>query len=783
MPSSSQPALYQSLPGAIFDELCQLGREIAATTQGWLLSEAVLEPNADSSASHDRFMVLVSADLSVLLTGHPKTEGTSGDRVDDYWVSLSFDPDAIASFLDDLMPRLPDRATLRQAVSEHRQHLPPNHPSAQSEFTLKLLERVNVASHQQALTQAFGLSDSHGSTLLCQPVQQELDQQLEKGILLNQVITRIQESLDLPVILETTVAEVRQFLRADRLVIYQFETSNAIERFALNSFAKAEKEVLRPQGVGQAHHGGYIAYESRASDAIISVLNYAENYCFSEQPECRVRYQQGLPTVVDNIHQTYGHMPCLLSFLQHAQVKSKVVVPILVDDQLWGLLIAHQCDQVRPWAAWEVRFLQNMAEHLAIAIRQADLYHQLQCQKHNLEECVFDRTQELHDALAAAQSASHAKSEFLATMSHELRTPLTCIIGMSATLLRWSFGDLSPRQRDYLDTIHKSGAHLLEIINDILDFSRIESGRTVLEVAEFSLSSLAHQSVETFREQAVGSNIDLSIDLKVAEEHDQLTADPRRLRQILNNLLSNALKFTPDGGKVKLRVRIEQQMVVFQVEDTGIGIPESQQKLLFEKFQQLEASRQRQYSGTGLGLALTKQLVELHGGSISFTSKVGTGSIFTVRIPFQRHSLSAIPRFAIADTFPDPVLGRIVLVEDQEESASIICDMLTAADYQVIWVVDGSQVVDQVELLQPVAVIVNMQLAGANGFHIVESLRQYVATSGVKILALTAPNQSNAADLALTAGADVAIAKPIEPSLLMHKINDLMSAASYPSTP
>jgi len=363
---------------------------------------------------------------------------------------------------------------------------------------------------------------------------------------------------------------------------------------------------------------------------------------------------------------------------------------------------------------------------------------------------------------------------WLATMSHELRTPLTCIIGISATLLRWSLGDLSPRQRDYLNTIHTSGEHLLSVINDILEVSKIEAGRTVLEVREFSLATLSRQSVDTFRNQAMKSGIEIVLDLKLPPGQDTFVADPRRIRQILSNLLSNAIKFTPEEGKVTLRVRKEQNAAVFQVEDTGIGIPASAQSILFEKFQQLESARQREYQGTGLGLALTKQLVELHGGSIKVTSEVGVGSVFTVRLPLQRQSAAIDEN--LNEIASEPVIGRIVLVEDNEESASVICDMLTAADYQVIWIVDGSRVLDQVELLQPAAVITNVSLASADGYEIIESLRHYVGTLGVKIVALLNETDLDQAAKARNSGAEAIITKPINPKELLSSMNALMAS-------
>lgn len=594
------------------------------------------------------------------------------------------------------------------------------------------------------------------------------NRQQERRLLLNQVITKIQGSLELGEILETTVAEVRQFLQADRLLIYQFDQiSNALVK-PMDSAAPGPAK-----GSGTI---GYITYESRSSDRLASVLHYTEDLCFHDHPNYphqERRYRHGSPLAIDDVAVAYPQAPCMATFLQQMQVKSKAVAPILVGSQLWGLLIVHQCDYLRHWQPWETEFLQHIAEHLAIAINQAQLYQQLQQQTQNLEVCVVERTQDLRDALVAAEAANRAKTEFLATMSHELRTPLTYIIGMSATLLRWSLGELTPRQRDYLSTIQTSGEQLLRVINDILDVSKIEAGRTVLEVRQFSLTSLCRQSVDAFRNDAAQHAIDISLDLKLSNGQDTFLADPRRVRQILANLLSNAIKFTPAEGKVILRVRREQNDAVFQIQDTGIGISSTAQSLLFEKFQQLESVRQREHQGTGLGLALTKQLVELHGGSIRVSSEVGIGSVFTVRIPLQRLTSPLEPP---QTTTAEPVVGRIVLVEDNEETADIVCDMLTAAGYQVIWIVDGSRVLDQVELLQPAAMITSLSLASADGSHIITTLRQNSGSSGPKILALVDLDRPDQAEQALRAGANDCVSKPIDPRHLLATVNALMTA-------
>jgi two-component system sensor histidine kinase/response regulator len=343
------------------------------------------------------------------------------------------------------------------------------------------------------------------------------------------------------------------------------------------------------------------------------------------------------------VEKTYVTEECLLNLLRKCQVRAKLVAPIIFEQNLWGLLIAHQCHTPREWSESDQSLLTSIAEQLAIAIHQAELMQSLQKatrtltqEKQSLEQRVIERTKALREALLAAEAASRLRSEFLATISHELLTPLTYVIGMSSTLLRWPLGELSQRQRDYLQTIHDSGEHLLELINDILDLSQIEAGKTVLNITEFSLTHTAKNSLESLLEKADSQQVNLQLDLQIDPQRDLFTADVQRVEQILWNLLTNAIKFTPGGGSVTLRIWVEDDMAVFQIEDTGIGIPEEQLPVMFEKFQQLDTPYRRRYEGTGLGLALTKQLVELHRGRIEVESTVAIGSIFTVWIPTQQ---------------------------------------------------------------------------------------------------------------------------------------------------
>ncbi|MEO0769221.1 MAG: ATP-binding protein [Cyanobacteria bacterium J06649_4] len=642
--------------------------------------------------------------------------------------------------------------------------------------------------------------------------QKTLDNQTQQSLLLNQVITRIRHSLDLPAILETTVAQVREFLEADRLVLYQFDQLDSVDlSYLLEETGTQEtgtqetdtqetgtkKTAAKETGtgnqtpvknqtvassrnvatdihknsgtiIGQCIHAGHVTYEARISEEITSVLNYSEEECFQKVLKTHPRYLLGQPITVNTIEQQYASTPCLVSFLQKAQVKSKIIAPIIVQDQLWGLLIAHQCTHYRQWEDTEVVFLQHIAEHLAVAISQAALYHQLRQQTVSLESCVVERTQNLRDALLAAESANLTKGEFLSTMSHELRTPLTYIIGMSATLLRWSIGELSERQRSYLNTINHSGEQLLGIINDILEFAKVRSGRSLLEFSDISLHSLIDQVLEDHRPEAERQSVEFSATLETAASAQPFRADAKRLSQILANLVRNAIKFTPAGGRVTLRIWQEAQTTVFQVQDTGIGIPESQKSLLFDTFKQLESPFQRQYPGTGLGLAMTKRLVELHGGLIQVDSVVGEGSSFTVRLPMQTAAHDSARYEVPTTTRLHHGHKRVLLLEKEEDSAAIICDLLTADGYEVIWLVEPEQTLAQLELLEPTILIADLSLL-SHDLNEIKSIQLTITAIGAKVLALLGQPASQSSHIAHHDTLD----KPLDPKKLLEKSRQL----------
>ena len=264
----------------------------------------------------------------------------------------------------------------------------------------------------------------------------------------------------------------------------------------------------------------------------------------------------------------------------------------------------------------QIGLLKTFADQAVIAIQNARLFREIQ------------------EKSAQLEVANKHKSDFLANMSHELRTPLNAIIGFSEALMDRMFGDLNEKQLEYQKDIHESGKHLLSLINDILDLSKIEAGRMELELSNFHLPTAISNAVTLIRERAMRHGIALGVEID--QQLGEFQADERKVKQVLLNLLSNAVKFTPDGGRVDVSAKLDTDKVEISVRDTGVGIAPDDQASLFEEFKQLGKDSSRKAEGTGLGLALSKRLVELHGGQIAVSSAVGQGSLFRVTLPGRR---------------------------------------------------------------------------------------------------------------------------------------------------
>ncbi len=287
-------------------------------------------------------------------------------------------------------------------------------------------------------------------------------------------------------------------------------------------------------------------------------------------------------------------------------------VPLMREGTLLGVIILARTT-VEPFSERQIELVKTFADQATIAIENVRLFNEIQ------------------EKSAELEVANKHKSEFLASMSHELRTPLNAIIGFSEVLQERMFGDLNDKQDEYLRDIHSSGKHLLSLINDILDLAKIEAGRMDLELSQFDLTEALASSLTLIRERATRNGI--TLELNSNGDIGQWRADERKFKQIMLNLLSNAVKFTPSGGKITVDAKHEDSRVEISVTDTGVGIKPEDQALVFEEFRQVGSDHLKKAEGTGLGLALTRRFIELHGGKISLKSEVGKGSTFTFTLP------------------------------------------------------------------------------------------------------------------------------------------------------
>jgi len=305
--------------------------------------------------------------------------------------------------------------------------------------------------------------------------------------------------------------------------------------------------------------------------------------------------------------------------VDRAGFRAVLAVPLLSEGQLvGGLAVSRKAPG--SFATEVVDVLQTFAAQSTLAIQNARLFREIEQKSRELE------------------AASRHKSEFLANMSHELRTPLNAIIGFSEVLQEQMFGDLNEKQAEYMRDIHSSGQHLLSLINDILDLSKIEAGHMELSLDEFDVPAAVENAATLVKERAARHGVKL--ELEVDDGLGCIYADERKFKQILLNLLSNAVKFTPSGGRVKLRAEQVKGELLVSVIDNGIGIAPDDQDLIFEEFRQVATKDRSKPEGTGLGLALTKRFVEMHGGHIWVRSEVGNGSTFAFTLP---RSLKQLP--------------------------------------------------------------------------------------------------------------------------------------------
>ena len=431
-----------------------------------------------------------------------------------------------------------------------------------------------------------------------------------------------------------------------------------------------------------------------------------------------------------------------LDLQQVAGFRTTMAAPMLLDDDVVGVLNIWR-SAVRPFDEREMAIGSAFAGQAAMAVNQVKLVQLLQEQS------------------AELAVASRHKSEFLASMSHELRTPLNAVLGFSEVLLEQMFGSINERQEEYLRDIHGSGQHLLELLNEILDLSKVEAGRMEIEYSTFELAEVLDDAVALMRERAISHAIDLRVDTGTGAQ--TVYADRLRLKQVLVNLVSNAVKFTGDGGTVTVRAKREGPELAITVTDTGVGVPPEDTERIFESFQQGGRGAANE-EGTGLGLTLSRRIVELLGGRMWLESEVGVGSTFGF-------SVRATGDEAARDGgSAAPTLGDVVVIEDDRPSLDLLAAYLSAVSLHVTTAHDGSAGITAVRRIRPAVVFLDLRLPGIDGWAVLQKLKADPETCNIPVV-IASIVDDRARGLAL--GAAGYLVKPISREALFAVLSEI----------
>jgi len=413
----------------------------------------------------------------------------------------------------------------------------------------------------------------------------ELTQSVRELKALGEVGRAVSSTLDLETVLSTIVSRATQLAGMDGGAIYEYAEER--EEFYLHTVDRLPSmlvDALRSRPI-------------RKGDGAVGRLAVI-----------------GEPVEIRDIADEKNYQSSVRKILMKLGYRSLLAVPLLRDEHVLGGLVVNR-RSAGAFSPQVIDLLKTFAAQSALAIQNARLFREIEAKSRQLE------------------TASRHKSEFLANMSHELRTPLNAIIGFSEVLYERMIGDINDKQAEYLADILESGRHLLSLINDILDLSKIEAGRMELDPTEFNLPAAIDNTLTLVRERAHRRAIEL--ERTIAENVGTVCADERKVKQVVLNLLSNALKFTPEGGRVAVHARAYDGWAEVSVSDTGVGIAPEDQQTVFDEFRQV-GSAAKKVEGTGLGLAISRKFIELHGGRIWVTSTLGAGATFAFTLPSKR---------------------------------------------------------------------------------------------------------------------------------------------------
>lgn len=615
--------------------------------------------------------------------------------------------------------------------------------------------------------------------------EEALRQMFERERTVARVLQRMRDTLELTTIFRTTTTELRRAIACDRTLIYRFNADWSGQVIAesvaagWNTIVPVQPEVADLTLV-TLDQGDCIVKQLDGSEVLIR-----DTYL---QATAGGRYQQLNCCCVRDVYQQ-GFDPCYLELLEYLQARAYLIVPIFCGSYLWGLLATYQNTAPREWQPGEIQMVSKIGSQLGVAVQQAELFMQTQQQ-----------AEELRQAKEAADLANRTKTEFLANMSHELRTPLNVILGL--TQLMGRDRALTAEYQQYLETIGNSGEHLLELINDVLEMSKVEAGALTFNQTAFNLHQLLNTLKDMMHFRAIAKGLRLRFEYN-SDLPQFIKTDEGKLRQIIINLLGNAIKFTTQGG-ITLRARpvsaIEAQKVrchpevngfssedentcaiLFEVEDTGPGIAAEDLKRLFKPFQQTGAGLSAS-EGTGLGLAISQKYAQILGGEIIAQSQPGQGSCFTFCIcatltsSVELKTASPALTGRVVGLAPEQPSYRILIAEDNPTNRLLLTKLLSSVGFELKEAINGQEAVELWQSWQPDLIFMDMRMPLLTGqeatqqIRVLENQRADRTITGTKILALTASAFLEQRDEMLAAGCDDFICKPFKAQDIFEKI-------------